>query len=55
MSGKQDSEDSVKHRWMAVKTVKERLSTRGAASDDSNFASVALLAGLEVVPSSNFS
>lgn len=48
MSGKQDSEESVKHRWMAVKTVNERLSKRAAASDDSNIASVALLAGLEV-------
>jgi hypothetical protein len=51
MSGKQDSEESVKHRWMAVKTVNERLSRRGAASDDSNFASVALLAGLKVCDS----
>ena len=48
MSGKQDSEESVKHRWMAIKTVNERLSKRAAAFDDSNIASVALLAGLEV-------
>jgi hypothetical protein len=48
-SGKQDSEESVKHRWMAVKTVNESLSKRGAAANDSNIASVALLAGLEVL------
>jgi hypothetical protein len=48
MSGKQDSEESIKHRWMAVKTVNERLSKQAPASDDSNIASVALLAGLEV-------
>ena len=48
MSGKEESEESIKHRWMAVKTVNERLSKKAAASDDSNIASVALLAGLEV-------
>ena len=48
MSGKEESEESIKHRWMAIKTVNERLSKRSAASDDSNIASVALLAGLEV-------
>ncbi|KAE9378982.1 hypothetical protein N431DRAFT_326830 [Stipitochalara longipes BDJ] len=49
MTGKEDSEESIKHRWMAVKTVNERLSKKAAASDDSNIASVALLAGLELM------
>ncbi len=48
MSGKEESEESIKHRWMAVKTVNEKLSKKAAASDDSNIASVALLAGSEV-------
>jgi hypothetical protein len=48
MRGRQESEESIKHRWMAIKSVNERLSKRGAASNDSNCASVALLAGLEV-------
>jgi len=49
MSGNEDSEESIKHRWMAIKTVNERLSKKAAVSDDSNIASVALLAGLEVL------
>jgi hypothetical protein len=48
MRGKQESEEAIKHRWMAIKTVNERLSKRGAASNDSTVASAALLAGLEV-------
>ncbi len=46
MRGKQESEESIRNLWMAIKTVTERPRKRGAASRYSNFASVALLAGV---------
>jgi hypothetical protein len=53
MKGKQDSEESVVHRSIALKTVNHRLSRCGVGSDDgyvsdSNIAAVTLLAGHEV-------
>lgn len=53
MKGKQDSEESVLHRSIALKTVNDRLSRWGVDSDDgyvsdANIAAVTLLAGHEV-------